>query len=170
MGFNKLIVAIAGGAALIEMLSGTVADSGAAVLASVTLAVKFAIPAVPVGVPVIAPVLAFRLKSAGNVPLSIEYVSVPAPPVTASAWLYGDPIVPAGNVVVVNVGTAVIAMFTTAFFVESATDVAVTVALPAAPLAAKVAALVVWFDRLPGPVWVQVTPSVPVSFVTVPVN
>jgi hypothetical protein len=54
-------------------------------LESVTVTVKLEVP-VAVGVPVIAPVLPFRCSPAGNDPL-LEYVSAPAPPVSAIVWL-----------------------------------------------------------------------------------
>lgn len=109
------------------MLKACVADCAAPALESVTFTVKFDVPAV-VGVPVIAPPL--MLKPAGKLPELIEYVSVPAPPVTAMLWLYAVPTVPAGSVVVVIEGGALTVMVSDAVFVASVTDVAVTIADP----------------------------------------
>ena len=118
------------------MLSGWVADIALTVLESVTFTVKLAVPAGPVGVPEM--VFPFRVRPAGSVPLLIEYVNVPAPPVAETVWLYAEPSVAAGNVVVTIEGGGVIEMLTVADFVVSATEVAVTVADPAAPLDGEV--------------------------------
>jgi hypothetical protein len=119
------------------MLSCCVADIAPTVLESATFTVKFAVP-VAVGVPVIAPVLRFSVRPLGSAPLLIEYVNVPAPPVTEIFWLYAEPTVVADNVVVVIEGGGVIEMLTVAVFVESATEVAVTVADPATPFDGEV--------------------------------
>ena len=74
------------GAAEIVILSVFVADCAVGVSESVTFAVKLIAPVVvPVGVPVIAPVDAFSVRPAGRLPLEILHVSVPAPPLAASA-------------------------------------------------------------------------------------
>jgi hypothetical protein len=113
------------------MLSGWDADVAPTVLESVTFTVKLAVPADPVGVPEM--VFPFRVRPLGSVPLLIEYVNVPAPPVTEIFWLYAEPTVAAGKVVVVIEGGSVIDTLTVAVFVGSASEVAVTVADPAAP-------------------------------------
>src|SRR5205085_878021 len=59
--------------------------------------------------------------------------SVPAPPEVATVWLYAGPCVPAGSEVVVTDGGGVTLMVTDADVVESAAEVAVTVAVPALP-------------------------------------
>ena len=118
------------------MLSGWVADIALTVLESVTFTVKFTVPAGPVGVPEM--VFPFRVRPPGSVPLLIEYVNVPAPPVAETVWLYAEPSVAAGNVVVIIEGAGVIETLIVADLVVSATEVAVTVADPAAPLDGEV--------------------------------
>ena len=135
IGFNRLVVVIAM-VGFTVMLSGWVADVALTVLESVTFTVKFAVPADPVGVP--ERVFPFRVRPPGSVPLLIEYVNVPAPPLAESVWLYAEPSVAAGNVVVIIEGGGVIEIFTVAVFVVSATEVAVTAADPAAPLDGEV--------------------------------
>jgi hypothetical protein len=135
-GSGEVVVMDGGGGRLIVILRACVADCGATVLESVTLTVKFVVPLGPVGVPVMAPPL-LSVRPGGNVvpPLRVN-VSVPAPPVAATVWLYAVPSVPAGSgEVVVIAGTAVTVIVTAAVFVVSVTEVAVTVAAPVAPLA-----------------------------------
>ena len=122
----KLVIA---GAWLTVMLNACDADCAPPTLESVTLIVKFDTLTV-VGAPVIAPVLPFKLKPTGKLPEVIEYVSVPAPPVTATVWLYAAPTTPAGNDVVVIAGGALTATMSAAVLVVSATEVAVIVAEP----------------------------------------
>ena len=55
-------------------------------LESVTLTVKLAVPAGPVGVPLIVPEV-LKVNPAGSVPALTVNVTVPAPPVLAIAWL-----------------------------------------------------------------------------------
>lgn len=54
------------------------------VAVSVTLTVKVAVPAVPVGVPVIAPVEALMVRPAGSAPDAMAKVLVPVPPLAAT--------------------------------------------------------------------------------------
>lgn len=103
-------------------------------LASVSFAVKLAVPFGPVGVPLITPE-ELIVSPAGNDPALIEKVHVPAPPVSATVWLYAVPSVPAAKVVVVIFGIAVTVIVTDAVFVLSFTDAAVTTAVPVAPFA-----------------------------------
>ncbi len=91
-----------------------------------------AVLAGPVGVPVMAPVLLFKLSPAGNDPAEIEYVSVPAPPVTAMVWLYAVPTAPPGREAVVIEGGAVTSIIICAVLDASDTSVAVTVAVVSA--------------------------------------
>ena len=63
------------------------------VLESVTLMLKFDVPAGPLGVPLIVQVLAFRLSPAGNVPTT-EYVSGVVPPLAEHDDEYDTPTVP----------------------------------------------------------------------------
>src|SRR5262245_6903158 len=81
-----------------------------ALMESVTLMVKFAIPAV-VGVPEIKP-LRLRFSPAGSDPSpgGTDHVRVPVPPVAASCCEYTVPTVPPGRVVVVIVSAAAIVM------------------------------------------------------------
>jgi hypothetical protein len=135
IGFNRLVVVIVM-AVFTVMLSCWVADVALTVLESVTFTVKFAVPADPVGVPEM--VFPFRVRPPGSVPLLIEYVNVPAPPVAETVWLYAEPSVAAGNVLVIIESGGVIEILTVAVFVGSATEVAVTAADPAAPLDGEV--------------------------------
>ncbi len=83
----SVVVVIDGGAGkLMAILRACVAVIGVMVLESVTLTVKFAVTLGPVGVPEIVPV-PLRVRPAGNAPALIENVTVPAPPVFATAWL-----------------------------------------------------------------------------------
>ena len=84
------------------MLKACCADC-AGLLESVTCTVKLETE-LAVGVPEMTPVAALRLKPAGNVPLKRLHVNGPRPPLTAKVWLYTDPMLPFGNVVVVIVG------------------------------------------------------------------
>ena len=69
------------------------------------------------------------------------------------------------------VGEALTVIFTEALFVVSVTDVDVMLAGPAPLLdAVNVAVVAFWFDRLPGPFSLQVTPAFAESFVTEAVN
>jgi len=68
------------------ILRACVAVIGVMLLESVSLTVKFAVTLGPVGVPESVPV-PLRVRPAGNAPALIENVTVPAPPVFATAWL-----------------------------------------------------------------------------------
>ena len=82
-----MVVIEGGGGKLIAKLRAWGAeDWGPATLESVALTVKFAVVFGPVGVPVIAPAL-LKLNPAGNDPVVIEKVSVPAPPEATTVWL-----------------------------------------------------------------------------------
>jgi hypothetical protein len=61
-----------------------------------------------VGVPLIIPVLAARLKPAGKVPVTMDQLKGVVPPVETRVWLYPPPTVPAGKVVVVTTGAALV--------------------------------------------------------------
>lgn len=72
---------------------------------SVTLAVKFEVPAV-VGVPVIAPLDVLSDSPAGRLPDEMAHVKGEVPPLRASVWLYAVPTVPFGRLDVVIVSVA----------------------------------------------------------------
>jgi hypothetical protein len=125
---SEVVVIVSGGTAT-AMLS---AFDAVALLLSVTVAVKFAVPAA-VGVPEIVPT--FRLKPAGREPLLTVHVYPPVPPLAVSACEYAAPTVPPGSDAVVTVsGGGAIAMLS-AFDVEVlllSVTVAVKFAVPAA--------------------------------------
>jgi hypothetical protein len=131
---NVVVVNVGGPGKLMRMLSAWVAVCGVTVLESVTLTVKFAVPAGPVGVPLIVPEV-LRVSPAGSAPALTVNVTVPAPPVATTAWLYVVPSTPAGSDVVVIAGAAVTVTVKVVDFVTSDTDVAVITAVPAAPFA-----------------------------------
>ena len=93
---------------------------------------KLDVPLGPVGVPVMRPDESM-LNPVDRLPLLTVSVTAPAPPEVSTAWLYPVPCVPAGSEVVVTVRGGITLMVTDADFVESAADVAVTVAVPALP-------------------------------------
>lgn len=131
---SEVVVMLGGAGRLIVMLNACVADCGATVLASVTFTVKLAVPLGPVGVPLIAPE-GLRVRPAGSDPALTENVSVPAPPVSVTVWLYAVPSVPAGSDVIVIEGIAVTVMFRVAVLALFLIEVAVTTAVPVAPFA-----------------------------------
>src|SRR3979409_2374935 len=61
--------------------------------ASITLAVNVNVPAV-VGIPVMAPVAAFKLSPVGRLPVAIEYVNAPVPPLATRLEVYATPTSP----------------------------------------------------------------------------
>jgi hypothetical protein len=73
------------------------------------------------------------LSPVARLPLLTVSVTAPAPPEASTVWLYAAPCVAAGRDVVVTVRGGITLMVTDADFVESAADVAVTVAVPALP-------------------------------------
>ncbi|HUC53452.1 MAG TPA: hypothetical protein VMR90_05370 [Candidatus Cybelea sp.] len=109
------------------------ADWAPALLESVAFTVKLVVPLGPVGVPVMCPDESI-LNPGGKLPLLSVSVTLPAPPETATVWLYAVPCVPAGSDVVVRDGPGVTLMVTEADFVDSITEVADTVEVPALPL------------------------------------
>ena len=123
---------MAGVELLTVMLRFCTADCAPAVLESVAFTVKLVVPLGPAGVPVMCPDESM-LKPAGKLPLLTVSLTIPAPPKVAIVWLYAVPGVPAGSDVVVTDGAGVMLMVTDADFVESVTEVAVTVAVPAFP-------------------------------------
>jgi hypothetical protein len=78
---GKLVVVIIGAKSASTTIES--AWSSKAVLASVTLIVKFDVPAT-VGVPVIAPVEAFNVNPVGSVPAVMLKVKGAEPPVVAT--------------------------------------------------------------------------------------
>jgi hypothetical protein len=108
------------------------ADWAPALLESVAFTVKLDVPPGPVGVPVTRPD-EFMLNPVGRLPLLTVSVTAGAPPEVSTVWLYAAPCVPAGREVVVTVRGGITFMVTDADFVESAADVAVTVAVPPLP-------------------------------------
>jgi hypothetical protein len=114
------------------MLRFCMANFAPALLESVAFTVKLLIPLGPVGVPVICPAESM-LKPAARLPPLTANATVPAPPDVVTVWLYTVPCVPAGREVVITDGGGVTLMATDANFVESAAEVAVTVAVPALP-------------------------------------
>lgn len=123
---------MAGVELLTVMLRFCTADCAPALLESVAFTVKLVVPLGPAGVPVMCPEESM-LKPAGKLPLLTVSLTIPAPPEVAMVWLYAVPCVPAGSDVVVTDGAGVMLMVTDADFVESVTEVAVTVAVPAFP-------------------------------------
>ena len=124
---------------------------------------KFAVPLGPVGVPLIVPDEPIA-SPAGSVPALIENAQVPAPPLSATAWLYAMPSVPAGRDVVVIFGIAEMFTVTDAVFVLSFTDVAVITAAPVTPFALYVTDEAEALLNAPGPlVNAQETPELPES-------
>jgi hypothetical protein len=103
-----------------------------ALLESVAFTVKLVVPLGPFGVPVMRPDESM-LNPAGRLPLLTVSVTVPAPPDVVTVRLYGVPCVPAESDVVVTDGGGVTLMLTDADFVESAAEMAVTVAVPGLP-------------------------------------
>jgi len=93
-GGKDVVVMAGAGGKLTRILRAWVAVIGVMVLESVTLTVKFTVPLGPVGVPEIVPAL-LRVKPVGNAPALMENVTVPAPPVFATTWLYAVPSTPA---------------------------------------------------------------------------
>jgi hypothetical protein len=75
--------------------------AGVGVAESVTLTVKFEVPAV-VGVPLMTPP-ELKDSPAGSVPESSDHVYGVTPPVAESVWLYATPIWPSGRLEVVTV-------------------------------------------------------------------
>jgi hypothetical protein len=96
------------------------------------MTVKLDVPVGPVGVPVMCPDESI-LNPLARLPVLTVSVTAPAPPEVATVWLYAVPCVAAGREVVVTVRGGVTVMAIDADFVESAADVAVTVAVPALP-------------------------------------
>jgi hypothetical protein len=108
------------------------ADSALALLESVAFTVKLVVPIGPVGVPVMCPDESI-VNPAARLPLLTVSVTVPEPPDVPTVWPYAIPSVPAGSDFVVTDGGGETLMVTDADFVESATEVAVTVAVLALP-------------------------------------
>jgi len=123
---------IAGAELFTVTLRFPTADCTPALLESVAFTVKLVVPPGPAGVPVMCPDESM-LNPTGKLPLLTFSVTIPAPPEVATVWLYAVPCVPAGSEVVVTDGVGVTLMVTDADFVESVTDVAVTVAVPVLP-------------------------------------
>lgn len=123
---------MAGAELFIVMLRFCTADCAPALLESVAFSVKLVVPLGPAGVPVMCPDESMP-NPVGRLPLLTVSVTVRAPPEVATVWLYAVPCVPAGSDVVVTDGAGVTLMVTDADFVESVTDVAVTVAVPPFP-------------------------------------
>src|SRR5437016_710016 len=120
------------GEALMVMLRFCTADAGPALLESVAVTVKLVVPLGPVGVPVMCPDESI-VNPAARPPLLTVSATVPAPPEVATVWLYAIPCVPAGSDFVVTDGGGETLMVTHADSVESATVVAVTLAVPTFP-------------------------------------
>jgi hypothetical protein len=99
---GNAVVLTESGVATMVMLSACVADC-AGLLESTTFTVKLN-TAFAVGVPVMAPVLVLKLAQGGSAPPLMLNVNGPSPPLTAIVWLYGVPMLPLGNVVVVIEG------------------------------------------------------------------
>ena len=118
--------------ALIVMLRFRRADWAPALLESVAFTVKLVVPLGPAGVPAMCPDESI-LNPAGKLPLPTISLTIPTPPEVATVWLYAVPCDPAGSDAVVTDGPGVTLMLTDADFVESTTEVAVTVAVPALP-------------------------------------
>jgi hypothetical protein len=114
------------------MLRFCTADTRPALLESVAFTVKLVVPLGPVGVPVMCPDESI-VNPAAKPPLLTVSVTVPAPPEVATVWLYAIPWVPAGSDFVITDGGGETLIFTQADFVESATEVAVTLAVPTLP-------------------------------------
>ncbi len=91
---------------------------------SVTFTVNVEAPEA-VGVPEMVPRL-LKDRLAGSDPVTTVQLSVPAPPVAASAWVYAVPTVPLGNEVVVMLGNGVTTTVDEADIAESETEVAFT--------------------------------------------
>jgi len=92
----------------------------------VTFTVKSVVPAA-LGVPEIVPAL-LNDRPAGNAePEARAQVIVPAPPLACNVALYAVPTVPLAREVVVMLGAGVTLRVDAADFVESVTEVAVTV-------------------------------------------
>src|SRR5438105_3310963 len=123
---------MAGAELIMVMLRFCTANCAPALLESVAFTVKLVVPLGPAGVPVMCPEESM-LNPAGKLPLLTFSVTIPAPPEVATVWPYGAPCVPAGSHVVVTDGPSVMLTATDADFVESVTDVAVTVAVAVLP-------------------------------------
>ncbi|OLE48034.1 MAG: hypothetical protein AUG46_04710 [Acidobacteria bacterium 13_1_20CM_3_58_11] len=123
---------MAGTELLMVMLRFHWEDCAPALLESRAITMKELVPLGPVGVPVMCPEESMLNPAARLPPLTVS-VTVPAPPEVATVWLYAVPCVPAGSEVVVTDGGGVTLMVTDADVVESAAEVAVTVAVPALP-------------------------------------
>lgn len=111
------------GVAFITMLSALVP---VALTVSVAIAVKLEVPET-VGVPVMAPVEELSDSPVGSVPLEIDHVGAPVPPVAVSVWLYATLTVSAGRLAVVIVTAALTTMDKA--FVAVAPTLSVTLAV-----------------------------------------
>jgi hypothetical protein len=125
---DSAVVVMLNSGPLIVMLSFCVAESGppCAPEESVTFTVNSVVPAA-LGVPEIVPV-PLKERPAGKAePEPNAQERVPAPPVTCNVTLYAAPTVPLAREVEEMVGAGAMLMVDEPDFVESDTEVAVTV-------------------------------------------
>jgi hypothetical protein len=106
----------------------------------------------------------FSVRQAGSVtPVPKAHVNGGIPPLACKLTEYAVPTAPAILALVdVTEGAAGIVIVVVPVLLESATEVAVIVAVCDELVAAgavKVAEVVVWFDSVPGPLKLQLTPA-----------